>query len=45
MDEEGGAEINFDPMAEQQMTQDHHHANLAELLPDDILGPNWFRLK
>ena len=37
MDEEGGAEINFDPMTQQQMTQDHN-ANLAELLPDDILG-------
>ena len=37
MDEEGGAEVNFDPMSEQQMTQDHN-ANLAELLPDDTLG-------
>ena len=37
MDEEGGAEINFDPMTQQQMTQDHN-ANLAELLPDSILG-------
>ena len=37
MDEEGGAEVNFDPMAQQQVTQDHN-ANLAELLPDDILG-------
>ena len=32
MDEAGGAEINFDPMTQQQMTQDHN-ANLAELLP------------
>ena len=23
MDEEGGAEVNFDPMAEQQVTQNH----------------------
>jgi hypothetical protein len=38
MDEEGGAEINFDPASEQQMTQDHF-ANLAELIPDDVLGP------
>ena len=38
MDEEGGAEINFDPMSEQQVTQDHF-ANLADLLPDEILGP------
>ena len=37
MDEEGGAEINFDPMSQQQMTDDHF-ANLADLLPDDILG-------
>ena len=37
MDEEGGAEINFDPMSQQQVTQDHF-ANIAELLPDDILG-------
>ena len=37
MDEEGGAEINFDPAAEQQAGGDHN-ANLAELLPDDILG-------
>ena len=37
MDEEGGAEVNFDPMSQQQVTQDHF-ANIAELLPDDILG-------
>ena len=37
MDEEGGAEVNFDPMSEQQVTQDHF-ANLADLLPDDVLG-------
>jgi ribosomal protein S30 len=37
MDEEGGAEINFDPMSEQQVTRDHF-ANIAELLPDDVLG-------
>ena len=29
MDEEGGAEINFDPMAQQQMSQNHFD-NLAE---------------
>ena len=38
MDEEGGAEVNFDPMAQQQVTQ-NHFANIAELLPDDVLGP------
>ena len=37
MDEEGGAEVNFDPMAEQQATQNHFE-NIAELLPDDVLG-------
>ena len=37
MDEEGGAEINFDPMADQPVTQNHFE-NIAELLPDDILG-------
>ena len=38
MDEEGGAEINFDPRAEQPGTEDHF-SNLAELLPDEILDP------
>ena len=38
MDEEGGAEINFDPMANQQVTQNHFE-NIAELLSDDVLGP------
>ena len=37
MDEEGGAEVNFDPMADQQVTQNHFE-NIAELLPDDVLG-------
>ena len=38
MDEEGGAEVNFDPMSQQQVTQSHF-ANIADLLPEDILGP------
>ena len=38
MDEEGGAEINFDPRAQQQNPQDHF-ANLADTLSDDILDP------
>ena len=38
MDEEGGAEVNFDPMAEQQPGGDHF-ANIADLLPDEVLGP------
>jgi len=37
MDEEGGAEINFDPRAQQPATQNHDE-NIAELLPDDVLG-------
>ena len=37
MDEEGGAEVNFDPMADRQVTQNHFE-NIAELLPDDVLG-------
>ena len=39
MDEEGGAEINFDPNAPQQPATEDHFANLADLLPDDILDP------
>ena len=35
MDEEGGAEVNFDPKAEQQAGGDHF-ANIADLLPDEI---------
>ena len=31
------AEVNFDPAAEQQAGGDHN-ANIAELLPDDVLG-------
>ena len=38
MDEEGGAEINFDPRSEQPGTQDHFE-NIAELLDDNILSP------
>ena len=37
MDEEGGAEINFDPLAQQQGTQNHDE-NIAEILADDVLG-------
>ena len=37
MDEEGGAEISFDPMAPQQEAQSHFD-NLAEYVPDDVLG-------
>ena len=38
MDEDGGAEINFDPAMERP-AQGDHFANLADLLPSDILGP------
>ena len=37
MDEEGGAEINFNPMADQQATQNHFE-NIAELLEESVLG-------
>jgi len=37
MDEEGGAEVNFDPMADQQVTQNHFE-NIAELLEQNVLG-------
>ena len=37
MDEEGGAEINFDPMAQQQMSQNHFD-NLAEQIDDNELS-------
>ena len=41
MDEEGGAEVSFDPMAQQQGTQNHFE-NIAELLPDDDFRSDWF---
>ena len=37
MDEEGGAEINFDPQADRPATQNHFE-NIAELLDDHVLG-------
>jgi hypothetical protein len=37
--EDGGAEINFEPGAFNQAQSENHFDNLAELLPDDILGP------
>ena len=37
MDEEGGAEVNFDPMAQQQMSQNHFD-NLAEQIEDQELS-------
>ena len=37
MDNEGGAEINFDPMAQQQMSQNHFD-NLAEQIDDNELS-------
>jgi len=38
MDEEGGAEISFDPNAVVPMGGEDHYANLAEFLDDDVLG-------
>ena len=37
MDEEGGAEVSFDPLTQQQGTQNHFE-NIAELLEDNVLG-------
>ena len=37
MDEQGGAEINFDPMAQAQQSQSHFD-NLAEQIDDTELG-------
>ena len=37
--EDGGVEINFEPGAFNQAQSENHFDNLAELLPDDILGP------
>ena len=36
--EDGSVEINFDPAAASPEQGSDHYANLAELLPDDILG-------
>jgi hypothetical protein len=37
MDEEGGAEISFDPSSAVQMGGEDHYANLAEFLDEDVL--------
>ena len=37
-EEDGGATINFDPEAVNQPGTERHFDNLAELLPEDILG-------
>ena len=37
-EEDGGATINFDPEAVNQPGTDSHFDNLAELLPEDVLG-------
>ena len=37
--EDGGVEINFEPGAFNEAQSENHFDNLAELLPDDILGP------
>jgi len=36
---DGGAEVNFDPNQVQPGNPDDHFANLADLLPDNVLGP------
>jgi hypothetical protein len=37
--EDGGVEINFEPGAFSQAQSENHFDNLAELLPEEILGP------
>jgi len=37
--EDGGAEINFEPGAVNQAGTESHFDNLADLLPEDVLGP------
>jgi len=39
MDEEGGAEISFDPKIASPEGGEDHNANLAEFLGDDVLDP------
>ena len=37
--EDGSVDINFDPSVGSQEQGDDHFANLAELLPEEVLGP------
>ena len=37
--EDGGVEIDFEPGAFNQAQSENHFDNLAELLPEEILGP------
>ena len=37
--EDGSVDINLDPAAASPEGGDEHYANLAEFLPDDVLGP------
>ena len=37
--DDGGAEINFEPGAVNQSGTEAHFDNLADLLPEDVLGP------
>ena len=39
MDEEGGAEVSFDPKIASPEGGEDHNANLAEFLDDDVLDP------
>ena len=43
--EDGSVDINFDPNAASPEGGDDHYANLAEFLPDEVLGAIKFRLK
>ena len=37
--EDGSVDVNFDPKVGSLPQTDEHFANLAELLPDEVLGP------
>ena len=37
--EDGSVDINLDPAAASPEGGDEHYANLAEFLPDEVLGP------
>ena len=37
--EDGSVDINFDPSVGSQEQGEDHFANLAELLPEEVLGP------
>ena len=44
-EEDGGATINFDPGAVNQMGSESHFDNLADILPEDVLDPIGSKLR